>query len=47
MHANADALSRTPIVSVEKSRNLHEDDDDTFMTFPEKMNLEKTFININ
>ena len=27
MNVNADALSRSPIVNEEKSRNLHEDDD--------------------
>ena len=47
MNVNADALSRNPIVNEQKSRNLHKDDDDTFMTSQEKMNLEKTFIKIN
>ena len=46
MNLNADALSRNPIASEEKSRNLHEDDD-TFMTSQEKGNLEKTFSKIN
>ena len=43
MNVNADALSRNPIINEERSRNLHEDDDDTFMTSQEKMNLENTF----
>ena len=47
MNVNADALSRNPIVNEEKSRNLHEDDDDTFMTSQEKMNLENACIKIN
>ena len=47
MNVNADALSRNPIVNEEKSRNLHEDDDHTFMKSQEKMNLEKAFIKIN
>ena len=36
-----------PIINEERSRNLHEDDDDTFMTSQEKMNLENTFIKNN
>ena len=47
MNVNADALSRNPIINEEKSKNLHEDDDDTFMTSQEKMNLENAFIKIN
>ena len=47
MNVNADALSRNPIVNEEKSRNLHQDDDDTFMTSQEKMNLENACIKIN
>ena len=47
MNVNADALSRNPIINEEKSRNLHEDDDDTSMTSQEKMNLENAFIEIN
>ena len=47
MNVNADALSRNPIIDEEKSNNLHEDDDDTFMTTQEKMNLENAFIKIN
>ena len=46
MNVNADALSRNPIVNEQILRNLHEDDDDTFMTSQEKMNLEKTSIKI-
>ena len=43
MNVNADALLKSPIVNKEGSRNLHEDDDDdTFMTSQEKINLEKT-----
>ena len=38
MNVNADALSRNPIVNEEKSRNLHEDDDNTFMTSQQKKN---------
>ena len=44
---NTDALSKNPIVNEEKSRNLHEDDDYTFMTSQGKMNLEKIFMKIN
>ena len=40
MNVNADALSRNPIINEKKSKNLHENDDDTFMTSQEKMNLE-------
>ena len=47
MNVNADALSRNPIINEERSRNLHEDDDDTFMTSQEKMNFENAFIKIN
>ena len=47
MNVNSEALSRNSIVNEEKSRNLHEDDDDTFMTSQEKMNLEKTVVKIN
>ena len=47
MNVNADALSRNPINYEERSRNLHEVDDDTFMTTEEKMNLENTFIKNN
>ena len=47
MNVTADALSRNPIINEEKSKNLHEDDDDTFMTSQEKMNLENAFIKIN
>ena len=47
MNANADANSRNPIVNEEKSKNAHEDNDDTFMTSQEKMYLAKTFIKIN
>ena len=47
MNVNADAFSRDPIVNEEKTRNLHQDDDDTFMTSQEKMNLENAFIKIN
>ena len=47
MNVNADGLSRNPIVNEEKLRNLHEDDDDTFMPSQEQMNLDKTFIKIN
>ena len=46
MNANADDFSRNPIVNEEKSRNLLEDDDDTFMISQEKVNLEETFMNI-
>ena len=41
------AIILYPIANEEKSRNLHEDDDDTFMKYQEKMNLEKSFIKIN
>ena len=47
MNVNADALSRNPIINEEKLKNLHEDDDDTFMISLEKMNLENAFIKIN
>ena len=47
MNVNADALSRNPIINEERSKNLHEDDDVTFMTSQEKINLENTFIKIN
>ena len=47
MIVNACALSRNPFVNEEKSKNLHEDDDDTFMKSQEKMNFEKNFIKIN
>ena len=47
MNVNADVLSRNPIVNEEKSRNVHKDDDDTFMTSQEKMNLENAFIKVN
>ena len=47
MNVSADALSKYPIVNKEKSINLYKNDDDTFMTSQEKMNLEKTFIKIN
>ena len=47
MNVNADALSRNPIIDEEISRNLQEDDDDTFMTSQEEMNLENAFIKIN
>ena len=47
MNVNADALSRNPTINEERSRNLHEDDDDTFMTSQEKTNLENTFMKIN
>ena len=40
MNVNADALSRNPIINDEKLKHLHEDDDDTFMTSQEKLNLE-------
>ena len=46
MNDNADALSRNPIANEETSRNLHEDDVDTFMISKEKMNLDKTFTKI-
>ena len=39
MNDNADALSRNPIINEERSRNLHEDDDDTFMTSQEKTKM--------
>ena len=47
MNVNADALSRNPIINEERSRNLHEDDDDTFMTSQEKMKIENAVIKIN
>ena len=47
MNVNADALSRNPIINEERSRNLHEDNDDIFVTSQEKMNLENTFIKSN
>ena len=37
MNVNADALSRNPIANEEKSRNLHEDDEDTLMASQEKL----------
>ena len=46
MNVNADALSRNPTINEEKSKNLHEDDD-TFMTSQEIMNLENAVIKIN
>ena len=46
MNVNADDLSGNPIINEERSRNVHEDDD-TFMTSQEKMNLENAFIKIN
>ena len=46
MYANADPFSRNLTASEEKPRNLHEDDDDTFMTFQEKANLERTFTKV-
>ena len=39
INVNADALSRNTILNEAKSKNLHEDNDDTFMTAQEKMNL--------
>ena len=45
MNVSVDALSRNPIVSIEKSRNLYEDD--TFMTSREKINLENILSKIN
>ena len=47
MNVHADALSRNPIINGEKLKNLHEDDDDAFMTSREKMNFENAFIKIN
>ena len=47
MNVNADALSRNPIANEEKSRNLHEDDDNAFMTSQGKAIIEKTFIKVN
>ena len=46
MNPNADALSRNPIGNGEKPRNPHEDDD-IFMTYQERINLENTFYKIN
>ena len=47
INVNAYALSRNPIINDEKLKHLHEDDDDTFMTSQEKMNLKNAFIKIN
>ena len=44
MNVNADVLSRNPIDdNNEKSKYLQDDDNDTFMTFQEKMFFKKTF----
>ena len=47
MNVDTDALSRNPVVNKGKLRHLHEDDNDTFMTSQEKMNVEKTFMKFN
>ena len=47
INVNADALSRNTIINEERSRNVQGDNDDTFMTSQEKMNLENTFIKNN